>query len=141
MDGKQALRVAREHAATWNIDPQRIGILGFSAGGIIAVSMAIEQHEVDSRPNFAASIYSPFWLDLTVPVDAPPLFITLANDDLNIADGNVSLYSAWKAAGRPIESHIYAKGGHGFDMRKQGLPSDHWMERFCEWLQVEGMLG
>ena len=141
MDGKQALRVVREHAVIWAIDPQRIGILGFSAGGIIAVSTAIARHEADSRPNFAASIYSPFWLDLTVPADAPPLFIALANDDLNIADGNVPLYSAWKAAGRSVELHIYAKGGHGFGMRKQGLPSDHWIERFGEWLQVEGLLG
>ena len=67
-------------------------------------------------------------------------FLTaLANDDLNIADGNLPLYSAWKAAGRSVELHIYAKGGHGFGMRKQGLPSDHWIERFGEWLQVESI--
>jgi acetyl esterase/lipase len=139
MDGKQALKVVRERAATLGIDSQRIGILGFSAGGIIAVSTALARHETDSHPNFAASIYSPFWLDLTVPADAPPLFIALANDDLNIVDGNVPLYSAWKAAGRSVELHIYAKGGHGYGMRKQGLPSDHWNERFGEWLQVESI--
>ena len=140
MDGKQALRVVRERAASFGIDPQRLGLLGFSAGGIIAVSTATESHEGESRPNFVASIYSPFWLDLAVPADAPPLFIALANDDLNIADGNMPLYAAWKAAGRPVELHIYAKGGHGFGMRKQGLPSDHWIEQFGEWLQVEGLL-
>lgn len=141
MDGKQAFRVVRERAAAWGIDPQRIGILGFSAGGIIAVSTAVEPYAKDDRPAFAASIYSPFWLDLAVPSDAPPLFLALANDDPNIADGNVPLYSAWKAAGRSVEVHSYAKGGHGFGMRKQGLPSDQWVERLSEWLQAERLLG
>lgn len=139
MDGKQALRVIRERAATWGIDSQRIGILGFSAGGIIAVCTAIEPHAKDEHPAFVASIYSPFWLDLAVPSDAPPLFLALTNDDPNIADGNVPLYSAWKAAGRSVEVHSYAKGGHGFGMRKQGLPSDQWIERMSEWLQGENI--
>jgi acetyl esterase/lipase len=140
MDGKHALKVVREHAASWGIDPQRIGMLGLSAGGIIAVSAALEPGAKENRPAFVASIYSPFWLDLTVPEDAPPLFLALANDDPNIADGNMPLYSAWKAAGRSVEVHIYAKGGHGFGMRKQGLPCDQWPERVSEWLRAESLL-
>jgi acetyl esterase/lipase len=142
MDGKQAMRVVRERAATWGIDPQRIGVLGFSAGGVVATGVAT-QYEADSRPNFAALLYSPVWQDLAVAADAPPLFLAFANDDPAFSliwDGILLLYPAWKAAGHPIELHAYSKGGHGFGMTQQGLPSDHWIERFGEWLQVQSFL-
>jgi len=142
MDGKQAMRLVRERAANWGIDPQRIGILGFSAGGVVATGIAT-QYEADSHPNFAALIYSPVWQDLAVAADAPPLFLAFATDDPAISliwDGAMLLYPAWKAAGHSIELHAYAKGGHGFGMAQQGLPSDHWIERFGEWLQVQGFL-
>ena len=80
MDGKQAMRMVRERAAIWGIDPQRIGVLGFSAGGAVATGVAT-QYEADSRPNFAALIYTPVWQDLAVAADAPPLFLAFANDD------------------------------------------------------------
>jgi acetyl esterase/lipase len=140
MDGKQAMRIVRERVATWGIDPQRIGMLGFSAGGVVTIGTAT-RYEADSRPNFAAAIYvGSISRDLVVSADAPPLFMALANDDSGASDGSVFLYSAWKAAGRPVELHIYSKGGHGFGMKKQGLPCDHWIERFGEWLQVESFL-
>ncbi len=139
IDGKQALKVVRERASAWGINPERIGILGFSGGGVITIAAAT-QYDADTRPEFAAPIYAPVWQKLTVPVDAPPLFIALANDDLAIADGSMPLYSAWKAAGHPVELHIYSNGGHGFGMTKQGLPSDHWIERFGEWLAVQDFL-
>jgi len=139
MDGKQAMRVVREHASKWGINKERIGILGFSAGGVVTIGAAT-QYEADSRPNFAAPIYGPVWQDLDVPADAPPLFIALASDDRAFPDGNMPLYSAWKNAGHSVEMHIYSKGGHGFGMAKQDLPSDHWIEQFGEWLQVQGFL-
>lgn len=78
--------------------------------------------------------------DRVVPSDAPPLFIALATDDPFIPDGNMSMYSAWKAAGRQVELHSYSKGGHDWNMIQQDLPIKHWIERFGEWLQVEGFL-
>jgi acetyl esterase/lipase len=139
MDGKQAMRVVREHASKWGINKERIGILGFSAGGVVTIGAAT-QYEADNRPDFAAPIYGPVWQDLDVPADASPLFIALAGDDRAFPDGNMPLYSAWKTAGHSVELHIYSKGGHGFGMAKQDLPSDHWIERFGEWLQVQGFL-
>lgn len=139
IDGQQALKIVRERAAGWNIDPERIGILGFSAGGVISLAAAT-RYKAGNRPNFAATIYGPVWQELAVPVDAPPLFIALANDDPSISDGNMPLYNAWKASDHPVELHIYAKGNHGFGMTKQGLPSDHWIEQFGVWLQCQGFL-
>jgi acetyl esterase/lipase len=143
LDGKQALRVVRKQAALWGIDPQRIGILGFSAGGVVATGVAV-QDEPDSRPNFVASMYSPGWPDGPVPADGLPLFLAFASDDpvhSLVSEGSLRLYAAWKAAGHPVELHIYSKGGHGFGMAQQGWPSDHWIERLIEWLQIGGFLG
>jgi acetyl esterase/lipase len=144
LDGKQALRVVREKAALWSIDPQRIGILGFSAGGVVATGVAM-QDEPDTRPNFVASMYSPGWPDGDVPADGlPPLFLAFASDDpvySLVSEGSLRLYTAWRAAGHRVELHIYSRGGHGFGMAQQGWPSDRWVERFREWLQIEGFLG
>lgn len=136
-DGLQALRLVRSRAAEWGINEQRIGIVGFSAGGAVAIGAAT-QYDAQSRPNFAAPIYAALWQDLAVPADAPPLFLLIANDDPVIKDGSIPMYSAWKSAGIAVELHIYAKGGHGFGMNKRGTPSDHWIERFSEWLQSQG---
>jgi len=138
-DGQQAMKVVRERASQWGIAPDRIGIMGFSAGGRVTIGVALE-HDVDSRPNFAAAIYGALWEDLAVPAGAPPLFIALANDDELAVDPGVALYCAWRAAGQSVELHIYAQGGHGFGMREQGLPADHWIDRFGEWLQVQGFM-
>jgi acetyl esterase/lipase len=73
------------------------------------------------------------------PKDAPPLFLVAATDD-GLAPDSVKLYSQWRAAGKPAELHIYSKGGHGFGMRKQNLPSDQWIERFGDWLTVQGLM-
>ncbi len=138
-DGQQAMKVVRQRASKWRIDPNRIGIMGSSAGGRVTIGVVLE-HDVESRPNFAASIYGALWEDLAVPAGAPPLFIALANDDELAVDPGVALYCAWRAAGQSVELHIYAQGGHGFGMRKQGLPADHWIDRFGEWLQVQGFM-
>ena len=76
-----------------------------------------------------------------VPKDAPPIFIAVASDDqLRLVPDSLSLYGKWLAASKAAEMHVYSKGGHGFGMRKQNLPSDHWIDRFGEWLQVQGFL-
>ncbi len=138
-DGQQAMKVVRQHASQWGIAPDRIGMMGFSAGGRVTVGVALE-HDAQSRPHFAAAIYGALWEEITVPADAPPLFLALANDDEIAVEPSVALYRAWRAAGQPVELHIYSQGGHGFGMRKQGLPADHWIDRFGEWLQLQRFL-
>jgi acetyl esterase/lipase len=139
-DGRRAVKVARSHAGDWGIKPDRIGIIGFSAGGMVTTAVATE-YDAESRPNFAAPIYGPGFGRVKVPRDAPPLFILCASDDpLVPATDSVRLYSEWKAAGKSAELHIYAKGSHGFGMRKQGLPCDGWIDRFGDWLDQQGLL-
>lgn len=138
-DGLQAVRLVRERAAEWGVDPARVGIMGFSAGGTVTVAAATH-YDAASRPAFAAPIYPPPHRDLAVPDDAPPIFMAVAHDDRFAATGSIPLYSAWQAAGRLAELHIYAAGGHGFGMRSQGLPTDSWIERFGEWLGAQGFL-
>ncbi len=139
-DGQQAVRMVREHAAEWGLAPDRIGIMGFSAGGAVTAAVAL-QHDSASRPDFAAPVYGLAPEQVTVPEDAPPLFVVCAADDpLVPPDHSVRLYSAWHAAGHPVELHVYAKGGHGFGMKKQVLPVDQWTDRFSDWLKAQGFL-
>ena len=140
-DGRQAVKVVRQHAGEWGIAPDRIGIMGFSAGGRVTMGVAMV-HDVDSRPAFTAPIYGPGLLTgVPVPADAAPMFILCASDDpLLPATDSSKLYTAWKEAGHSAEVHIYSKGGHGFGMKKQGLPADHWIDRFGDWLEVQGLL-
>ena len=114
-DGQQAVRLMRRRAVEWGIAPDRIGMMGFSAGSTVTLMVAT-QHDAESWPDFAAAIYGGRGED-PVPTDAPPLFILCAGDDPIAAPGAVPLYERWKSAGFPPELHIYAQGGHGFGMR------------------------
>jgi acetyl esterase/lipase len=135
-DGLQALRVVREQAPRFGIQPNRLGIMGFSAGGAVAAGVA-SRFTPESRPNFAVPIYAP-WDDAPVPADAPPLFLAAASDDpLVDADSSLRMYSAWRSAGRSAELHLYARGGHGFALLHQGQPSDHWIDSFWTWLRSQ----
>ncbi|WP_420148515.1 alpha/beta hydrolase [Spirosoma sp.] len=141
-DGKAAVAYVRKHAAEYGISPDRVGILGFSAGGTVTASAAFN-YTADNKPAFVAPVYAymPDALQSSVATDAPPMFIVCASDDqLNLAPHSVSLYSKWLAAKRPVELHMYAKGGHGFGMNKQNLPTDHWIERFADWLTQQSLM-
>jgi acetyl esterase/lipase/lysophospholipase L1-like esterase len=141
-DGKAAIAYVRAHAAEYNVSASRIGIMGFSAGGTVAASAAFN-YTPDNRPDFVAPIYPyiPAKLQGPVAADAPPLFLTTATDDgLNLAPHSVDLYSKWLAAKHPAELHMYQKGGHGFGMRKQSIPTDNWIDRFGEWLGLNCFL-
>lgn len=138
-DGRQAIRVVRQRAAEWGIDPKRIGIMGFSAGGLVTDQVALHR-DTASYADFAAPIYGAPFDKVDVPADAPPLFVLCANDDALSSSQSLRLFSEWKAAGKPAELHIYSKGGHGFGMAQRGLPVDHWIERFHDWMQVQGFL-
>jgi acetyl esterase/lipase len=134
-DGQQAIRLVRQRVNEWHIKPDCIGIMGFSAGGMVTVNAALH-YDAASRPDFAAPIYSAGWGTCPIPPDAPPLFLLCADDDEMATTNSLRLYSEWKAAGHSAELHIYSKGAHGFGMTKQGLPSDSWIERFADWLQI-----
>jgi acetyl esterase/lipase len=142
MDGKTAIAWVRQHAIEFNINPGRIGLMGFSAGAILAITVSYT-YSPDNRPDFVAPLYG--YLGpvpkVAVPADAPPLFIVAATDDqLGFAKESVKLYTDWISAGKSAELHLYVKGGHGFGMRRQNLPTDHWIDRFGEWLTVTGFL-
>lgn len=138
-DGRQAIKLVRQRAAEWGIAPDRIGLMGFSAGGILTMGVVM-QHDADSRPNFAAPIYGGNTGDLPVAADAPPLFIAVADDDQMFSGSSAKLYLEWKAAKRPAELHIYSKGGHGFGLTTRGWPVDSWIDRYGDWLKTQGLM-
>jgi len=137
-DGIQATKVVRQHAAEWGVAPDRIGFLGFSAGGMVA-SATLLQQDASARPNFVALIYgAPFGVVPSIPSRLPPVFMAWAQDDPMVLDDITRFYAALKAAGYKPEAHIFSAGGHGFGMRKQGASSDHWIDDFYNWLQMKG---
>jgi acetyl esterase/lipase len=141
-DGLAAVTYIRQHASEWGVSPDRVGIMGFSAGGAVTAGVAFH-YLPEGRPAFVAPIYAGGgqFKDATVPADAPPMFVAAATDDeLGLAPISVFLYEKWIAAHKSAELHIYSKGGHGFGMRKQNLPVDHWIDRFADWMQLQGWL-
>ena len=132
-DAQQALRLAHRNAAAWRIDPKRVGIMGFSAGGGIAVGAALAEQS-DASPDFLVSLYGPSLQDVNVPAPAPPLFIAVGASHFNVTNGCLALFAAWKAAGKPAEIHVYDQVSAGFGMTKRGLPVDSWSDRLLEWL-------
>jgi len=139
VDGRQAVRLVRERAAEWGISRDRVGMMGFSAGGYVTLGATLQEPD-PSRPDFSAPIYPAPWKNIVVPTDAPPLFLALASDDNMAVNSSLPLYSAWHAAQRPVELHVFAEGGHGFGMNKKNLPVDHWIDLFGEWLKSLGLL-
>jgi len=135
-DGREAVRLVRRRSAEWGIDRDRIGLMGFSAGAMLTVGVALER-DVESRPDVVASIYAVQRTPIAVPADAPPLFALVAADDWAASGASVALYTAWRAMARPAELHVYAHGGHGFGMHKQRMPVDSWIERLGDWLQEQ----
>jgi acetyl esterase/lipase len=139
-DGRQAIRFVREHASEWKIDPARVGMCGFSAGGNVALGAAME-HDIASRPDFAVAVYPAYRPDMVVPDTAPPLFLTIADDDPQVAPMSSSrLYEAWHKVGAPVELHVFGNGAHGFGMTAGGHLSDIWPMLLKNWLGSRGLL-
>ena len=137
-DAIQAVKVVRRHAAQWSVSPDRVGFVGFSAGGMVE-SGAVLQPDAAARPNFAAFIYgAPFGVMPAVPSKLPPVFMAWAQDDPIALDAVVKFYDALLSAGNKPEAHVFSAGGHGFAMKKQGTTSDRWIDEFYWWLEAHG---
>jgi acetyl esterase/lipase len=136
-DARAAFALIRKRSAEWHIDPNRIGMVGFSAGAMLTMATALAGE--DAKPAFIGNIYGPL-ASMTVPSDAPPLFIALAADDPFFANGGYGLIDSWKAAKHPVEFHLYEQGGHGFGMYPKETTSTGWFEAFVRWIGMHGML-
>jgi acetyl esterase/lipase len=160
LEDAQAMRITRAHAAEWHIDPERIGVLGFSAGAHLAVVLSNHAdykragepaHEIDARPNFAVILYPGYLSDapaldkLAHGIDpssnTPPTFLLQAEND-PVHEENVLLYfQALKEAKVPAELHLFAEGGHGYGLRPAELPITHWPTYAETWFHTIHMIG
>lgn len=138
-DARAAVQLVCSRAAEWKLDPSRVGLLGFSAGAITTLEVALGADKA-GRPAFIGVIYGPLGAR-DVPADAPPMFAVLASDDSIMMPRGLDLISRYREAKKPVEFHLYEKGGHAFGMRKQGTTSDLWIDQFYAWMQDRGLLG
>ena len=161
-DAQRTVGLVRFHAAEWHIDPHRIGVLGFSAGGHLVAAMstnfkrrlypAVDAADKEScRPDFAVALY-PGHLslaanslglnpDIHVTGQTPPTFLLQNEDDpVDRVEHSLSYYAALKKAGVPVEMHLYAQGGHAFGLRRTKLPVTGWPQLVETWLGTIGMI-
>jgi acetyl esterase/lipase len=160
-DAQRALGIIHHHAEEWGVDSGRLGMLGFSAGGNLTVMTCLHGSEhtypmdekldvKNSIPSFAIPVYpaylvergteGPLLSDITVKDTSPPLCLVHAADDPWTASGSFLLAVEYKKHDIPCEVHVYAKGGHGFGMKKKDLPVDAWPHRVIEWMDSMGYL-
>ena len=125
-DAQAAFRLIRENASDWRIDPRRVGIIGFSAGGGVAVGTALAAKS-DASPDFLVSVYGPSLQDVNVPEHAPPLFIAVGATHFNVTNGCLALFAAWKAAGKPAEVSRLRRRQRGL-RDDEARPARGWMD-------------
>ena len=136
-DAEAAFALVRANAAKWHVDPDRIGMMGFSAGGMLTMSTTLHSHE--AKPAFIGNIYGGLGA-VDVPPDAPPLFAAVAADDPLLGAPNFGLIENWRKAKRPVEFHYYEQGGHGFGMYHKETTSTGWFDAYVKWLGMHGYL-
>lgn len=160
MDVQRAVRLVRSKAADWKLDPGRVGVLGFSAGGHLSAAActrydeavypaADEVDKLSARPDFAVLVYPGGMEDLNDPENpatrvtpkTPPMFLAHAGDDKVSPINSVNVYSALKKAGVPAELHVYADGGHGFGLRPSEKPCSTWPQSCEAWMRTMKLLG
>jgi acetyl esterase/lipase len=159
-DAQRAMSLVRSKASEWKIDPERIGMLGFSAGGHLTASLSTHYDKrayktfddidkVSCRPDFAVLIYPGGLLekgkdtlrsDIRVTKETPPMFFAHATNDPVSSENSVAMYLALRSAKVPTEMHLYATGGHGFGLRKSDQPCSAWPQRCAEWMRSRGVL-
>jgi acetyl esterase/lipase len=136
-DARAAFALVRRRAAEWHVNPDRIGMVGFSAGA--GLTMATTLAGEDAKPAFIGIVYGSL-APVKVPADAPPMFVALAADDPLFGTAGYGLIDSWRAAKRPVEFHLYEQGGHGFGMYQKETTSTGWFDAFARWLGMHGML-
>jgi acetyl esterase/lipase len=159
-DAAQAILLIRKYSEEWGLNPTRVGLLGFSAGGNLLAHLACDRDWLSepakafdikfSLPTFGVMIYGGGFLDpqaptklkegFTVPADAPPLFIACAHDDGQNPIASTLLYLEYKKHNIPCELHLFSQGGHGFGMRDNKQPINAWPQRCAEWMESMGWL-
>jgi acetyl esterase/lipase len=163
-DAQRAIGIVRHRASEWGVQPDRVGILGFSAGGHLTVMATLHPNDrtyttdaaldvPDATPSFSIPVYPAYLVvskedtfhlkpEIAVTAKSPPMCLVHANDDkgLTSPSGSALLYLEYKRLNLPAELHIYAKGGHGFGMRKSGLPTADWLVRVGEWMRGMGWI-
>ena len=162
-DAQRTVGLVRFHASEWHINPQKIGVLGFSAGGHLAAALSTHYSqrlykavdmadEVSCRPDFAVVIYPGYLAladknfelnpDIHVTSDTPPTFLLQTEDDrVAHVESSLRYYEALKAAGVPVEMHLYTEGVHGYGLRRTKLPVTGWPQLVDVWLRTIGMVG
>lgn len=138
-DAQAALELVRDNSEAWGYDADKIGMLGFSAGAITALSVLNTEIADAPKPDFMGYIYGPMNID-EAPAGAPPMFAALAADDTLFAGQGFGIVEAWQAAGVPVEMHYYQSGGHGFGSYKRGVPADGWFDQFMSWMAAQDLL-
>jgi acetyl esterase/lipase len=153
-DAYRAVRMVRSRANEFSIDPDRIGMLGFSAGGEVVALVAYESgagdhsakdpiDRMNGRPNFQMLVYpGPAFIPDVIPKDAPPAFLLAANDDPCCAESTFKLLQGYKAANLSVEAHLYTQGAHGFNMgnRSKLQSIKTWPQRMADWMNDSGLL-
>jgi acetyl esterase/lipase len=161
-DVQRTMGLIRYHAAEWHLDPRKIGVLGFSAGGYLVAEISTRYahrlyapvdaaDKVNCRPDFAVAVYpghlwaggKDYRLNPNIPVthQTPPTFLVQAeNDTVDGVNQSIAYYMALKDAGVPVEMHLYAQGGHAFGLRSTNLPITKWPQLVDEWLGTIGMM-
>jgi acetyl esterase/lipase len=161
-DAQRAMGIVRHRAAEWGVKPDRIGFLGFSAGGHLTVMVTLHANDrtykqdptldvPDATPNFSVPVYPAYLTpkedtfkllpEIKVTDKAPPMCLVHAHDDKGqtSSSGSALLYLEYKKLNLPAELHIYTKGGHGFGMKERGgIPTEQWLVRVGEWMKSMG---
>ena len=158
-DAQRAISLVRSRQKELGIDPTRVGMLGFSAGGHLTVCTALTKKRMydavdkadevfSHEPNFAILVYPAYLTDkegklkpeFEVKVDSPPMFFAHSSDDPVTSEGSTALYMALTKNKVPAELHLYASGGHGYGMKKTSHPCAAWPDRAGDWLKTRGLL-
>ena len=136
-DGQAAIAYVKTHAAQFGVDPDRVGMMGFSAGAFTTLSV-MKADKPGARPDFIAPIYGR-QAAFDLPADAPPMFNLIAADDFLWGMGS-GLIDSYRKSGKSVEFHLLPSGGHGFGIGKAGTPTEGWMNLLFRWMDLQGLL-